>query len=112
MTCRIGGTQDEAKYGHEINAPGCFYSADKLFPSMLRESPQYTNNSAEADFFYVSRARTRMCLLCRLRCCYMHTAMHAMWHTAMHACVSVVPASELNTASQGILLMRQPCSSI
>ena len=45
---------DEAKWGPEINAPSCFYTVDKLFPRLLRDSRHYTNNSAEADFFYVS----------------------------------------------------------
>ena len=31
----------------------CFYSVDKLMPELLRQSPYYTNNASEADYFYV-----------------------------------------------------------
>ncbi len=44
---------DAAKFGNEIRAPSCFYALDSIFPKLIRESPYYTNNSQEADFFYV-----------------------------------------------------------
>lgn len=31
-----------------------FYGLDQLFPELLNASPYITNNSSEADFFYVS----------------------------------------------------------
>ena len=46
--------RDSTKYGHEMDYPGNFYALDRIFPELLRASPYYTNNSAEADYFYVS----------------------------------------------------------
>ncbi len=44
--------KDSKKFGHEFT-PGCFYTLDVLFPQLLRESPYWTNNTEEADYFYV-----------------------------------------------------------
>ena len=43
-------------YGPQIQSPGCFYSLDYIFPTLLKQSPYWTNNTNEADYFYVSGA--------------------------------------------------------
>jgi hypothetical protein len=44
--------KDMKRYGHEFT-PGCFYTLDYVFPTLLSESPYYTDRPEEADYFYV-----------------------------------------------------------
>ena len=44
---------DRKRFGDQINSPGCFYTIDAVFPSLLRESPVFTKNPEEANYFHI-----------------------------------------------------------